>query len=95
MAYLYILYSEKLDRFYTGSCLEYNARLIDHQTFVDPTSFTAKANDWMEFLLIDNLSYKQARKMEHHIKQMKSAKYIVNLKKHPEIIEKLKSRFLE
>jgi putative endonuclease len=31
--------------------------------------------------------------MEQHIKAMKSAVYISNLKKYPEIIEKLKLRY--
>ncbi|MBL7931079.1 MAG: GIY-YIG nuclease family protein [Bacteroidia bacterium] len=90
MAYLYILYSKSINRFYTGSCLDFDKRFIEHQKIKDPTGFTAKASDWEEYLVIDNLFYEQARKIEKHIKRMKSAKYIVNLNKHPEIIEKLK-----
>jgi len=38
---------------------------------------------------IDNLEYLQARKIEAHIKRMKSRKFIENLKKYPEIQERL------
>jgi putative endonuclease len=90
MAYLYILYSKSINRFYSGSCLDFDIRFIEHQRATDTGSFTNKASDWEEYLVVDGLHYKQARKMEKHIKRMKSAKYIINLKKYPEIIEKLK-----
>jgi len=38
---------------------------------------------------IDNLEYLQARKIEAHIKRMKSRKFIENLKKYPEIQKRL------
>ena len=67
MAYVYILYSEKLGKFYTGSCLDYAGRLQEHKMRADSTSFTAKADDWDEFFVIPDLSKHQARSIEKHI----------------------------
>lgn len=88
MASVYILYSVELDRYYTGSCKFLEKRLEEHnnKTYLD--SYTAKASDWVLFLSINNLGYSQARGIEEHIKRMKSKKYIENLKRYPEIIDK-------
>ena len=93
MATVYILYSPKLDRFYTGSCLNLEIRLEEHMSkkFID--GFTRKANDWELFFSIDSLSYNQARKIELHIKKMKSKKYIYDLKKYKEIVSKLIDKY--
>lgn len=55
--------------------------------------FTANANDWKLFLLISCKSKTQALSIEKHIKKMKSKTYIENLKKYPEMIDKLKSKY--
>jgi len=90
MASVYILYSSKLDRFYIGSCKVFQFRFQDHLTKVYPKSFTSNSDDWQLFLLIEDLSYSQAREIERHIKKMKSSVYIQNLAKYPEMIIKLK-----
>ena len=89
MASVYILYSKTLDRFYIGSCVEFSFRLEQHLNKVFANSFTAKADDWTAFYFVEDLSYKQARIIEAHIKKMKSKVYIKNLKRHPEIMTKL------
>ena len=66
MATVYILCSENLDRFYTGSCVEFQPRFEDHLYKIYPESFTSKSEDWKLFLLIENLSYSQARSIEIH-----------------------------
>jgi putative endonuclease len=93
MATVYILYSSKLDRFYIGSCQDFQFRFAEHVNKVYSGSFTSNADDWRLFLLIDSLSYYQARAMERHIKKMKSSLYIQNLAKYPDMITKLKYRF--
>jgi putative endonuclease len=90
MASVYILFSKQLSRFYTGSCLEIEFRLGQHLEKIYKSSFSAKTDDWESFLTINNLEYRQARNIEQHIKKMKSTQYISNLKKYPELIEKLK-----
>ena len=64
MASVYILYSQKLDRFYIGSCLNFALRLDQHlnKDFID--SFTAKTDDWLLFFSKDGLEYRQARLVE-------------------------------
>jgi putative endonuclease len=56
-------------------------------------SFTAKADDWVLSFFNDNLEYSQARSIERHIKEMKTKAYIQNLKKYPEMMEKLLFRY--
>lgn len=91
MYYCYIIYSEYLNRFYIGATsLLPELRLENHLSeYYLSAKFTARANDWTIFLSIPCSSYEQARKIESHIKKMKSKKYIENLKAYPEIIEKL------
>ena len=91
MAHCYILYSPKLEKYYTGSTeLMPKARLELHLSkYYGKTKFTANAEDWQIFLTISCSSINQAKNIEAHIKRMKSNVYIVNLKKYPELIDKL------
>jgi putative endonuclease len=93
MASVYILYSESLRKFYIGSCLDLPARIEQHISNFFANSFTSKANDWAIFFLIQNLSFQQARAIEQHIKKMKSKTYIKNLKRYPEMVDKLMNRY--
>jgi len=93
MASVYILYSEKLNRFYTGSCNDFSYRFGQHLNKDFIGSFTAQADDWQLYLSIDELVYQQARSIETHLKKMKSKTYLQNLKKYPEIIERLKLKY--
>jgi putative endonuclease len=90
----YIIHSNKLNRFYTGiyqNSLE--ERIYKHNThFYSNKSFTAKAEDWTLFLRIDTENIAHARRIELKIKAMKSAVFIKNLKKYPELIEKIISQ---
>ena len=89
MATLYILFSPKLGKFYIGSCLNLDARIQEHKNKTIGDAFTAKTDDWELFFSILNLEYKQARRIEAHIKKMKSKNYILNLKKYPDLADKL------
>ena len=93
MAFVYILHSKIADKFYTGSCINLEKRLLQHKNKVYPNSFTSKYNDWELYIYIDNLQFQQARKIESHIKRMKSKTYIKNLKAYPNIIIKLRSTY--
>jgi putative endonuclease len=95
MAAVYILYSQSLDKYYIGSCIEVTEKLNQHLSKIFPGAFTTKANDWVIFLSLINLSYKQARDIESHIKNMKSKKYIQNLKRYPELSQKLINLYIE
>jgi putative endonuclease len=94
MAYVYILFSEQLDKFYIGfTTLTVEDRLQKHVSLYYENKFTAKADDWTIFLEIECKNQTVARKIEAHIKAMKSKKYIQNLKKYPEIRFKLLEKY--
>ena len=92
MHIVYILHSKKLDRFYTGYSSNLEERFEFHQNSL-PHKFTAKAQDWRHFHSVECGSKKQALDIEAHIKRMKSSIYIKNLKKYPEMIEKLLEKY--
>jgi putative endonuclease len=93
MASVYILFSENLNKYYIGSCLDLDERLILHKNNTFKNSFTSNSDDWFLFLSLNDLEYSQARKIEVHIKSMKSKIYIENLKKYTEMQDKLIQRF--
>ncbi|WP_085767772.1 GIY-YIG nuclease family protein [Nonlabens spongiae] len=45
MASVYIIYSNKLNRFYTGSCLDFEERLRLHNSGYYAKSYTSKTDD--------------------------------------------------
>jgi putative endonuclease len=93
MATLYILFSEKLNKYYIGSCKDLQKRLESHNNKSFYNAFTINSDDWILYFNCINLDYKQARNIESHIKKMKSKVYIENLIKYPEIIERLKEKY--
>jgi len=68
--------------------------LEQHRKKIFSHSFTSKYEDWELFISICNLEQKQARRIESHIKRMKSKVYLQNLRKYPEIIERLINKYL-
>ena len=80
-----------MNRFYTGVTQEsLEERIIKHNDHsYGNHRFTAKADDWELFLLLKVDEYSHAVRIEKKIKKMKSSKYIQNLKKYPELVEKL------
>ena len=90
---VYILYSEKLEKFYIGETDNLEKRLIWHNDPNLNTNFSRKGIPWTLFYTISCDSRTQARKIETHIKSMKSKKYIYNLKKYPEISLKLLQKY--
>jgi len=93
MASVYILFSSKINKFYIGSCLDLKQRLSDHKNGTYINSFTKISDDWEVIFEISELDMQLARKIEKHIKTMKSRKYIENLQKYPEISLKLIAKF--
>ncbi len=93
MAVVYILFSKSISKYYIGSCLNLKQRLLEHSNKVFDRSYTKRASDWELFYCILNLERELARKIESHIKNMRSKLYIENLKKYPEIIKKLKQKY--
>ena len=88
---VYILHSERLNKFYIGTTDDVQRRLEEHNSSAYKDSFTTKGRPWILFLAIEGLSSEQAYKIEKKIKSQKSSKYLLNLKQYPEIIEKLRN----
>jgi putative endonuclease len=94
MATVYILHSKSADKFYIGfTSIQIEERFERHLNGYYQNKFTATYSDWILFCEIKCESNEQARKIEAHIKKMKSKVYINNLIKYPEIIEKLLQKF--
>lgn len=93
MATVYILYSQKIDHYYVGSCLDLKARMEEHLTGKMDFAFTKKSDDWIVYFELSNLEYQVSRKIELHIKKMKSRKYFENLVTYPEISQKLIEKY--
>ena len=93
MATVYILYSSNIDQYYIGSCSNLQQRLAEHASKSYHAGFTHRADDWKLFYSKENLGYTLSRKIESHIKKMKSRKYIENLNTYPEIMEKLIAKY--
>ena len=94
MAAFYILYTFSKDQYYIGSCANLAIRIEQHKNKEFDKSFTAlRADDWELFFSVEDLEFEQARRIERHVKAMKSRKYIENLAKLPEIVKKLKMKY--
>jgi len=77
MYYLYILYSENIDKFYVGYSVNLEERIKKHNT--NHKGFTGKTNDWKVVYTEKFASKKQAFDREREIKKWKSRKKILEL----------------
>ncbi len=76
MYYLYILYSEKSDKYYVGITAQPHQRLIEHNTS-ERITYTSKHRPWAMVALFEcakNLG--EAMKIERFIKKKKNRKLI-------------------
>jgi putative endonuclease len=86
----YILYSGSLQKYYVGATQDLVNRLEKHHSGdYGSEHYTAKAKDWVLFLEIQVSNMAHAIRLERKIKRMKSSRYIENLKKYPELFEKI------
>jgi len=92
--FCYILYSKSLNRYYIGYTSDIEERILLHNTgHFGGKSYTHITSDWVQYLLIPCETITQAIYIESKIKKMKSRKYIENLNKYPEMIEKILREF--
>ena len=71
---VYIIYSAKLDRYYTGYSEDIIKRLQEHNSGL--SSFTSKADDWVLKYQKVYPSRQEAHKAELLIKSKKSRRYL-------------------
>jgi putative endonuclease len=76
-ANVYILYSEKMDKFYIGSTSDLQRRLLEHNRGKE--KFTKNGMPWLLVYKEDFNDLKDARSREKFIKKQKSRKYIITL----------------
>ena len=86
----YILYSKSINRYYVGYTSDIDERIKLHNSgSFGKKSYTHCAYDWELFLKIPCDTIEQAMFIESKVKMMKSRKYIENLRKYPEITDKI------
>ena len=93
MHFVYIIYSKSANKYYIGETEDLSVRLTWHNTKEFAASYTSKVSDWEVFFVIECKDRIQARKIEAHIKSMKSRTYIENIKKYKDISEKLLQKY--
>ncbi len=93
MHFVYIIYSKKLDRFYVGETYNLNQRLGYHNSTELNKSSTRKGIPWEMYLSFQVQNRSIARKIESHIKKMKSSTYKKNLRNYPEMVQGLIERY--
>jgi putative endonuclease len=95
-AFIYIIFSKKLNRYYIGSTqLIPTQRLELHLSkFYGNSKYTAKTNDWKLCYSIKCDSISQARKIEMYLKKMRNRKYLEWIISEPTAVEKIKSKFI-
>jgi putative endonuclease len=83
MYFIYIIYSEKSDKYYIGHSENPERRLIEHNT--DPrTTYTSKHRPWILKASVPVTNYKgDAVKIERKLKRLKSRKLIEKIIENP------------
>ena len=76
MYFVYILYSEKLDRYYVGTTDDVDRRLYEHNSGFYDGVFTSKGIPWRLCLSYACDTSDKAYALERFIKRMKSRKFI-------------------
>ena len=86
----YIIFSKSINHYYVGYTSNLEERIQLHRSgHFGSKSFTMKSNDWEIYLTFPCKTIEKAIAIENKIKRMKSRKYIENLKKYPELFERL------
>jgi putative endonuclease len=77
MPFTYILYSDKLNKYYIGACTDPGRRLYEHN--IGHSKFTSLGIPWKIVYTEEYDTLAEAKKREKKIKDMKSRKYIEEL----------------
>ncbi len=93
MCFVYIIQSEADDTFYVGYTRNLSERLDFHNDPKINSGVTRHKIPWKYFYTLKAPNCKVAIKIEKHIKRMKSQSYINNLKKYPEMGQKLLKKY--
>jgi len=92
-AVVYIIKSNRTGNYYIGETDKLVERIARHNNRDLNTNSTKTGIPWELFFMIKCGARDKARKIERHIKRMKSRKYIKNLLKYPEMVDKLLMKY--
>jgi len=73
MAFTYILYSEKLNKYYVGACVDMDRRFREHN--IGHSKYTSTGLPWILKYKEEFETLQEAKKRELAIKKMKSRIY--------------------
>lgn len=76
MAFVYIIYSEKINKYDVGACIDPERRLYEHH--IGHSTFTSTGRPWKLMYQEEFMDLPTAKKREAAIKKMKSGKHIEN-----------------
>jgi putative endonuclease len=79
MYYVYILFSESLNHFYTGFSTYRGVRRRQHNR--GRSQWTSRADDWVEILSIKVASREEARELEKRIKARGARRFLADLQR--------------
>jgi putative endonuclease len=74
MAQTYILFSEKLNKYYVGACIDMERRFYEHN--IGHSKFTSTGVPWRLVYTKKFATLIEAKQLEAKIKKQKSRKYI-------------------
>ena len=77
MPFTYILFSEKLNKYYIGACIDLERRFYEHN--IGHSKFTSTGIPWKIVYKEDYSTLTEAKQREGQIKNIKSKKYIDDL----------------
>lgn len=92
MYFIYIIYSKKLNRYYTGTTNDVLKRIAEHNDALYADSFTSKGIPWDLCLSFECLSSEKAYALEKFIKRMKSKVFIEKLLKNKDILRDIQDK---
>ena len=93
MHYVYVIYSEKLDRYYVGETHDVALRLSRHNEDYYEDKWSSRGKPWILYLSMSCENRQEAQALEAFIKRMKSRRFIESLKTDPEKRASIQSRF--
>ncbi len=77
MASVYVLFSEKLNKFYVGACIDLERRLYEHN--IGHSKFTSLGIPWRLVYKEEYPDLPLAKRRELEIKRKKSRQYLLKL----------------
>jgi putative endonuclease len=84
--FVYLLYSQKLNRFYIGTTDNPVKRLMEHNSIKYEDAYTVKGIPWEKKLVYQCKSSENAYSIEKFIKRMKSKVFIQKIIENPDIL---------